>query len=57
MAETVNLEALFLARKPHLFFQDMDSFKSSRQSLLSHDTETQARMYSRMLKQIDKEVS
>ena len=46
-------ETMFETRRPYL----NESVVSSRQSVLSQDMDQQFRMYSRMLKQISKEVS
>lgn len=57
MIETDEMDSILATRRPYLFMPENDSVQSSRHSVLSQDTEQQIRMYSRMLRQINKEVS
>lgn len=56
MKDPDDIEVLFATQKPYLILPD-DSVRSSRQSVHSPEMDQQIRMYSRMLKQIKKEVS
>ncbi|XP_071176008.1 inositol 1,4,5-trisphosphate-gated calcium channel ITPR2-like isoform X12 [Mytilus edulis] len=56
MTETDEMESILATRRPYLFLPGNDSVQSSRHSVLSQDTEQQIRMYSRMLRQINKEL-
>lgn len=56
MKDPDDIDVLFATQKPYLYLPD-DSVRSSRQSVHSPEMDQQIRLYSRMLKQIKKEVS